>query len=113
LVEIKACEKFNRRHMVDIPRIQFFAQRRYLSAFGGSGKLVIYGWALSMVLSRGRMNRSIASIMKSTHHAAIRGAVLTPQSRTRFAIFCKYRGSLSIQRQSLVFPAACIWFIYP
>jgi 16S rRNA G527 N7-methylase RsmG len=29
LVEIKAREKFNRRHMVDIPRIQFFAQRRY------------------------------------------------------------------------------------
>jgi hypothetical protein len=38
LVEIKAREKFNRRHIVDIPRIQFFAQRRYLSAFGGSGK---------------------------------------------------------------------------
>jgi hypothetical protein len=29
LVEIKAHEKFNRRHMVDIPRIKFFAQRRY------------------------------------------------------------------------------------
>jgi hypothetical protein len=29
LVEIKAREKFNRRHMVDIPRIKFFAQRRY------------------------------------------------------------------------------------
>jgi hypothetical protein len=29
LVEIKAREKFNRRHMVDIPRIQFFAQRQY------------------------------------------------------------------------------------
>ena len=43
LVEIKAREKLNRRHMVDIPRIQFFAQRRYLSAFGGSGKLAIYG----------------------------------------------------------------------
>ena len=27
LVEIKAREKFNRRHMVDIPRIKFFAQR--------------------------------------------------------------------------------------
>jgi hypothetical protein len=24
-VEIKACEKFYRRHMVDIPRIKFFA----------------------------------------------------------------------------------------
>jgi len=29
LVEIKAREKFNRRLMVDIPRIKFFAQRRY------------------------------------------------------------------------------------
>jgi hypothetical protein len=29
LVEIKARGKFNRRHMVDIPRIQFFVQRRY------------------------------------------------------------------------------------
>jgi len=29
LVEIKAREKFNRRHMGDIPRIKFFAQRRY------------------------------------------------------------------------------------
>jgi len=29
LVEIKACEKSNRRHRVDIPRIKFFAQRRY------------------------------------------------------------------------------------
>jgi len=29
-VEIKAHEKFNRRHMADIPRIKFFAQRRYL-----------------------------------------------------------------------------------
>jgi hypothetical protein len=29
LVEIKAREKFNRRHMVDIPRIKFFAQHRY------------------------------------------------------------------------------------
>jgi hypothetical protein len=29
LVEIKARGKFNRRHMVDIPRIQFGAQRRY------------------------------------------------------------------------------------
>jgi ATP-dependent Clp protease adaptor protein ClpS len=29
LFEIKAREKFNRRHMVDIPRIKFFAQRRY------------------------------------------------------------------------------------
>jgi hypothetical protein len=29
LVEIKAREKFSRRHMVDIPRIPFFAQRRY------------------------------------------------------------------------------------
>jgi hypothetical protein len=29
LVEIKAHEKFNRRHMVDIPRIKFFSQRRY------------------------------------------------------------------------------------
>jgi hypothetical protein len=36
--EIKTCEKFNLRHLVDIPGIQFFAQRRYLSAFGGSGK---------------------------------------------------------------------------
>ncbi len=26
LVEIKAREKFNRRHMGDIPRIKFFAQ---------------------------------------------------------------------------------------
>jgi hypothetical protein len=43
LVEIKAREKLNRRHMFDIPRVQFFAQRRYLSAFGGSGKLAIYG----------------------------------------------------------------------
>ncbi len=25
LVEIKACEKFYRRHVVDIPRIRFFA----------------------------------------------------------------------------------------
>jgi len=38
----------NRRHMVDIPRILFFAQRRYLFAFGGSGKLVIYGWSLEI-----------------------------------------------------------------
>jgi tRNA pseudouridine55 synthase len=29
LVEIKARGKFNRRHMVDIPRIKFFAQHRY------------------------------------------------------------------------------------
>jgi hypothetical protein len=29
LVEIKARGKFNRRHMVDIPRNPFFAQRRY------------------------------------------------------------------------------------
>ncbi len=29
LVEIKAREKFNRRHRVDIPRIKFFAQRLY------------------------------------------------------------------------------------
>jgi hypothetical protein len=29
LVEIKARGKFNHRHMVDIPRIKFFAQRRY------------------------------------------------------------------------------------
>ena len=29
LFEIKACEKFYRRHIVDIPRIKFFAQRRY------------------------------------------------------------------------------------
>jgi hypothetical protein len=29
LFEIKARGKFNRRHMVDIPRIKFFAQRRY------------------------------------------------------------------------------------
>jgi prepilin-type processing-associated H-X9-DG protein len=29
LVEIKAPEKFYRRYMVDIPRIKFFAQRRY------------------------------------------------------------------------------------
>jgi hypothetical protein len=29
LVEIKARGKFNRRHMVDIPRIKFFVQRRY------------------------------------------------------------------------------------
>jgi len=29
LAEIKAREKLNRRHMVDIPRIQLFAQRRY------------------------------------------------------------------------------------
>jgi hypothetical protein len=65
LVAIKAREKLNRRHRVDIPRIPFFAQRRYLSATGGSGKLVIYGWALSMVLSRGRMNRSIASVRKN------------------------------------------------
>ena len=28
LFEIKACEKFNRRHMFDIPRIKFFAQHR-------------------------------------------------------------------------------------
>jgi len=28
-VEIKAREKFNRRHMADIPRIKFSAQRRY------------------------------------------------------------------------------------
>jgi hypothetical protein len=28
LVEIKARKKFNRRPMVDIPRIKFFAQRR-------------------------------------------------------------------------------------
>jgi len=28
-VEIKAREKFNRRHMVDIPRILFFVQRRH------------------------------------------------------------------------------------
>jgi hypothetical protein len=41
LVEIKAREKFNRRPMVDIPRIQFFAQHRYLPAFGRSGKLAI------------------------------------------------------------------------
>jgi hypothetical protein len=26
---IKVCGKFNRRHMVDIPSTQFFAQRRY------------------------------------------------------------------------------------
>jgi hypothetical protein len=31
LVEIKAHEKFNRRHMVDIPRIKFFMQHRYRS----------------------------------------------------------------------------------
>jgi hypothetical protein len=29
LVEIKTREKFNRRHMVDIPGIKFSAQRRY------------------------------------------------------------------------------------
>jgi hypothetical protein len=29
LVEIEAHEKFYRRHMVDIPRIKFFAQQRY------------------------------------------------------------------------------------
>jgi hypothetical protein len=29
LVEIKAREKFNYRHVVDIPRIKFFAQHRY------------------------------------------------------------------------------------
>jgi hypothetical protein len=29
LVEIKARGKFNRTHMVNIPRIKFFAQRRY------------------------------------------------------------------------------------
>jgi hypothetical protein len=29
LFEIKAHEKFNRRHMVDIPRIKFSVQRRY------------------------------------------------------------------------------------
>jgi hypothetical protein len=29
LVEIKAREKLNRRHMVDILRIKFFPQRRY------------------------------------------------------------------------------------
>jgi hypothetical protein len=52
LVEIKARGK------------SYFAQRRYLSAFGGSGKLVIYGWARSMVLSRGRKNRSAASVRK-------------------------------------------------
>jgi hypothetical protein len=34
LVEIKAREKFNRRHLVDIPRIKFFAQ------------VVICGWTL-------------------------------------------------------------------
>ena len=28
LVELKACEKFYRKHIVDIPRIKFFAQRR-------------------------------------------------------------------------------------
>ena len=31
LVEIKACEKFYHRHIVDIPRIKFRAQRRYQS----------------------------------------------------------------------------------
>jgi hypothetical protein len=50
LVEITAREKFNRRHMGDIPRIQFFAQHRYLSAFGGSGKLAIYGRALVTIV---------------------------------------------------------------
>jgi hypothetical protein len=50
LVEIKAREKFNHRHMGDIPRIQFFAQHRYLSASGGSGKLAIYGWALVTIV---------------------------------------------------------------
>jgi hypothetical protein len=29
LVEIKAREKFNRRHLVYIPSIKFLAQRRY------------------------------------------------------------------------------------
>ncbi|XPS88134.1 uncharacterized protein Dvar_61520 [Desulfosarcina variabilis str. Montpellier] len=29
MVEIKAPEKFYHRHMVDISRIKFFAQRRY------------------------------------------------------------------------------------
>jgi uncharacterized protein len=29
LVKVKVHEKFNRRHVVDIPRIKFFAQRRY------------------------------------------------------------------------------------
>jgi hypothetical protein len=29
LIEIKAPEKFYRRHIVDIPRIKFFGQRRY------------------------------------------------------------------------------------
>jgi hypothetical protein len=29
LFEIEVREKFNRRHMVDIPGIKFFAQRRY------------------------------------------------------------------------------------
>jgi hypothetical protein len=43
LGEIKAREKFNRRHTGDIPSVLFFAQRRYLSAFGGSGKLAVYG----------------------------------------------------------------------
>ena len=47
LLEIKAREKLNRRHRVDIPRIQFFAQRRYLSAIGGSGQFAIYGWSLN------------------------------------------------------------------
>jgi hypothetical protein len=40
-VEIKAHEKLYRTHMVEIPRNPFFAQRRYLSASGGSGKLAI------------------------------------------------------------------------
>jgi hypothetical protein len=31
LVEIKACGKFYHRHMVDISRIEIFAQRRYLA----------------------------------------------------------------------------------
>ena len=37
-VEIKACEIFTRRHIVDIPRIQFFAQRRYRANWP------IFGW---------------------------------------------------------------------
>jgi hypothetical protein len=43
----QGARKINRRHTGDIPRIQFFAQQRYLSAFGGSGKLAIYGRALT------------------------------------------------------------------
>ena len=34
LVEIKACEKFYRRHIIDIPRIIFFSITRRLSEKG-------------------------------------------------------------------------------